>query len=62
MSMDTFTHVLPALPRTRLVFLQGRGEPLLNPVFFQMASLAKAAGCDVGTTTNGTLIDGETKG
>lgn len=54
---ETFARLLPVFKHTQLVFLQGWGEPLLNPDFFQMVLLAKAAGCKVGTTTNGILLD-----
>ncbi len=55
--LETFKKLLPAFSQTGLVHLQGWGEPLLNPDFFTMAALAKEAGCRVGTTTNGMLLD-----
>ena len=55
--LTTFAKLLPALARARLVYLQGWGEPLLHPDFFNMVALAKQAGCRVGTTTNGMLLD-----
>ena len=42
------------------MFLQGWGEPFLNPDFFAMASMAKQEGCQVGVTTNGMLLDRDT--
>ncbi len=60
LSLDVFQRLLPVLPRTRLLHLQGWGEPFLNPDFFTMLSLAKGAGCRVGTTTNGMLLDAAT--
>ncbi len=57
MSIDTFSKLIPSLKRTKLVYLQGWGEPLLNPGFFKMVRIARDAGCRVGTTTNGMLID-----
>ncbi len=57
--LEIFRRLLPDLPRARHVHLQGWGEPLLHPEFFQMARLARKAGCQVGTTTNGTLLDQE---
>ncbi|RJR45253.1 MAG: radical SAM protein [Deltaproteobacteria bacterium] len=57
LSLETFKKLLPAFSQTGLVHLQGWGEPLLNPDFFTMAALAKEAGCRVGTTTNGMLLD-----
>jgi len=59
MSMETLMGLIPALRRVGHVHLQGWGEPLLHPEFFQMVSLAHAAGCRVGTTTNGTLLEGD---
>ncbi len=57
MSLETFRRLIPALKKTQLTFLQGWGEPLLNPEFFQMVQTAKQAGSKVGTTTSGMLID-----
>jgi len=57
LSLETFRKLLPAFSQTDLVYLQGWGEPLLNPDFIDMAALAKDAGCRVGTTTNGMLLD-----
>ncbi|MDI6855033.1 MAG: radical SAM/SPASM domain-containing protein [Deltaproteobacteria bacterium] len=59
LSLDLFRRLLPDLPRIRLLHLQGWGEPFLNPDFLTMLSLAKAAGCRVGTTTNGMLLDAD---
>jgi MoaA/NifB/PqqE/SkfB family radical SAM enzyme len=52
----TFRCLLPDLKKVKLVYLQGWGEPFLNPDFFTFVSLAKQAGCQVGTTTNATLL------
>lgn len=49
--------LLPSLRRVRHVHLQGWGEPLLHPSFFDMAAWLSEAGCRVGTTTNGALLD-----
>ncbi len=59
MGMDTFARLARAFPRTEMVHLQGWGEPLLHPDFFEMAKTAKKASCRVGTTTNGTLCTAE---
>ncbi len=59
MSMETYQRLLPDLARARLVYLQGWGEPFMNPHFFEMVRLAKAAGCQVGMTTNAMLLDGD---
>jgi len=55
--LEAFATLLPALKRTRLVYLQGWGEPFLHPGFFEMLRIGKSAGARVGTTTNGTLLD-----
>lgn len=39
------------------VYLQGWGEPLTNPRFWDMVELAKKGGCRVGFTTNGIMLD-----
>jgi len=57
MPLDTFRKLEPNLKRTRLVYLQGWGEPFLNQDIFKMIKIAKNAGCLTGTTTNGILID-----
>ena len=55
-----FKQLVPVFPKTQLIFLQGWGEPFMHPDIFEMISLAKKAGCRVGTTTNGTLLDKNT--
>ncbi len=57
--LSSFERLLPAFSKTRLVYLQGWGEPFLNPEFFAMVAMAKGAGCRVGTTTNGMLLTAE---
>ena len=57
LSMEAFTNLVPAFSTTKLVYLQGWGEPFTHPQFFEMLKLAKKAGCRVGTTTNGTLLN-----
>jgi MoaA/NifB/PqqE/SkfB family radical SAM enzyme len=54
--LETFRKLLPAFRKTTMVHLQGWGEPFLHPAFFELVSLAKKAGCTVGTTTNGMLL------
>ena len=56
--LTVFKKLLPVIANTKLVFLQGWGEPLLNPDILAMVALAKEVGCRVGTTTNGMLLDG----
>jgi MoaA/NifB/PqqE/SkfB family radical SAM enzyme len=57
LSPDLFQALLPFFATTRLVHLQGWGEPLLHRDFFAMIGLARKAGCRVSTTTNGMLLD-----
>ena len=59
LALETYRKLVPFLCKTKLLHLQGWGEPLLNPHFFEMVRLAKEQGCQVGTTTNGTLLDRE---
>lgn len=57
MDMATFSRLVPVLQKTKLAYLQGWGEPLMNPELFSMIRLAKSLGCQVGTTTNGMAVD-----
>jgi MoaA/NifB/PqqE/SkfB family radical SAM enzyme len=57
MGMGTFQRLWPLLRLSSRVHLQGWGEPLLNPAFFEMAALACKAGCQVSTTTCGLRMD-----
>lgn len=59
MPLEVFSQLLPTFSNTQLVYLQGWGEPLLHPHLFEMIRQAKSAGCTVGTTTNGMLLDRE---
>jgi len=59
MSLDDFRRLAAAFAKTEMIYLQGWGEPLTHPEFFEMVRLAKAAGCRVGLTTNGMLLDEE---
>lgn len=56
-SKDIFEKIVPVFRDTELVFLQGWGEPLLHPLFFEFVKKAKREGSLVGTTTNGMLIN-----
>ncbi len=60
MPLEVFKELAPAFRRTNLVYLQGWGEPLLHPQFFEMLRIAKVCGAQVGTTTNGMLCDAKT--
>ena len=58
-SMQAFRNLVAAFSKAHLVYLQGWGEPFMHPQFFEMLQIAKKAGCRVGTTTNGTLLNRE---
>lgn len=53
MDEATFARIWPLLLRSERAHLQGWGEPLLNPSFFDFAKFASRAGCQVSTTTCG---------
>jgi len=55
--LETFKTLLPVIADTKMVHLQGWGEPFLHPHLFEMIARAKKTGCKVGTTTNGMLLD-----
>jgi len=57
MDMETFAAIWPLMRHSARVHLQGWGEPLLNPTFFEMVSLARRAGCAVSTTTCGLIMN-----
>jgi radical SAM protein with 4Fe4S-binding SPASM domain len=59
LDMETFGRLWPLMRRAGRVHLQGWGEPLLNPAFFDMAALARKAGCQISTTTCGLRMDPE---
>ena len=57
LSLDTFERLLPVFSKTKTVHLQGWGEPFLYKYFFDIVARVKKAGCKVGTTTNGMLLN-----
>jgi MoaA/NifB/PqqE/SkfB family radical SAM enzyme len=57
---EAWAAVVPGLALAGHVHLQGWGEPLLHPLLPEMAAAAKAAGCEVGITTNGDLLPAAT--
>ncbi|MCX5881865.1 MAG: radical SAM protein, partial [Deltaproteobacteria bacterium] len=59
MNMGTFERLWPLMRKANRVHLQGWGEPLLHPGFFDMAALARQAGCAVSTTTCGLRMNGD---
>ncbi len=57
MPMDLFLRLIPYTLYTKMIYLQGWGEPLLHPSLFEMIRLCKERGKTVGFTTNGMLLD-----
>ena len=57
MDMATFARLWPLMRRSSRVHLQGWGEPLLNPAFFEMTALALKAGSAVSTTSCGLIMN-----
>lgn len=53
MPFGLFNKLLPYIGYTNLIYLQGWGEPLLNPDLLAMIGACKAKGNRVGFTTNG---------
>jgi len=56
MSLDAFRALLAEQPGLEALQLQGAGEPLAHPRFFDMVSYAAARGIEVSTTTSLLLI------
>lgn len=57
MKDETFAALWPLLRQAQRIHLQGWGEPLLHPRFFDYAALARKAGCQISTTTCGLRMD-----
>ena len=57
MSAETYTAAWPLFRQSRRVHLQGWGEPLLHPRFFDLVELARRADCQVSTTTCGLVMN-----
>lgn len=60
LDMETFLKLKPVLKNVKLVYLQGWGEPLLNPHLFDMIKTSKGKGCMVGLTSNATTLNSDT--
>lgn len=60
LSTETLQALAPYFSTAHMIHLQGWGEPLLHPDFFEMVGRARKAGCRVSTATNGMLLDRET--
>ena len=56
MDFDRYTKLLDQLPDLGELQLQGLGEPMMHPRFFDMIELAVARGIKVSTNTNLTLL------
>ena len=57
---DLFAQILSKLKSVSLIHLQGWGEPLLHPHFWDLLRMTKNAGFLASCTSNGTLLDSET--
>src|SRR3954466_4835266 len=57
MSFETFQRILDEFPTLHELQLQGLGEPMMHPRFFDMIRYAVARGAKVGTNTNLTLLN-----
>jgi len=57
MEDETFAALEPLIRRTERIHLQGWGEPLLHPHFFEYASAAARVGSAVSTTTYGLAVN-----
>ncbi len=53
MPVDLFCRLLPFIRFTRMIYLQGWGEPLLHPDLFKIIRICKNKKKYVGLTTNG---------
>jgi MoaA/NifB/PqqE/SkfB family radical SAM enzyme len=56
MAFELFARLVGELPELRELHLQGLGEPLMHPRFFEMVRFASGRGVRVSTNTNGTLL------
>ena len=57
MDFDLFTRLLDQFPDLEELQLQGLGEPMMHPRFFEMVTLAAGRGIRVGTNTNLTYLN-----
>ena len=56
MTLDMFTGLVKQLEGTKELHLQGLGEPLLNPDFFEMVEIASSLGMNVTTSSNLSIL------
>lgn len=59
MTADVFASLWPLMRVSERVHLQGWGEPLLHPRFFDFVTLARKADCQVSSTSCGLTMNGE---
>ena len=57
LSFEGFVYIIEQIPSIKSVLLQGVGEPLLNPYFFDMVKYLKDRDIKVYTNTNASLIN-----
>jgi MoaA/NifB/PqqE/SkfB family radical SAM enzyme len=60
LAFETFEAILAQFPDLVHVELQGEGEPLMHPRFFDMAALARSRGIAVSIISNGSHFTAET--
>jgi len=56
MDFDVFTDLFNQFPNLERLQLQGLGEPMMHPRFFDMVEYAASRGVKVSTNTNATLM------
>ena len=56
MPFETFTRLVDQFPTMTELQLQGLGEPMMHPRFFDMVAYAAARGIEVSTNSNLTLL------
>lgn len=59
LTLERFKQWIEQLPTLEALHLQGLGEPMLNPQFFEMVAWASARGIRVSANTNLTLLTPE---
>src|SRR5437588_2747465 len=59
MKFDDFTRMIDELPTLQELHLQGLGEPMMHPRFFDMVAHAARKGVRVTTNSNLTLLNPE---
>ena len=57
MPFETFTRLVDELTGLRELHLQGLGEPMMHPRFFDMVEYAAQRGISVSTNSNLTLLN-----